>query len=170
MQHRGSSPPSRTISPPSYSRRRRFWAPISTVRETVADSVELTVRGHSYDALIAAGGTSDTLIGAAMALLRLNVPGMVIPCVAHGPSLRGNLGRFVGYMLEALGLAPLGATDSFETTGDDAICERWGEQTVALLDHRVRVRSLITCARFSTAQRWPRQQAAAQYFSCTSRR
>ena len=42
-------------------------------REVIADSVELTMRGHCYDALIGIGGCDKTLPGLMMAMLRLNV-------------------------------------------------------------------------------------------------
>ncbi|HTR01333.1 MAG TPA: dihydroxy-acid dehydratase [Candidatus Acidoferrum sp.] len=47
-------------------------------RELIADSVEMVVRGHAYDALIAYGGCDKTLPALMMALLRLNVPGAFI--------------------------------------------------------------------------------------------
>ncbi len=43
-------------------------------REVIADSVELTVRGHSYDALVGLAGCDKSLPGMMMAMLRLNVP------------------------------------------------------------------------------------------------
>ena len=43
-------------------------------RECIADSVELTVRGHSYDALVGLAGCDKSLPGMMMAMLRLNVP------------------------------------------------------------------------------------------------
>src|SRR6202167_6484610 len=43
-------------------------------REIIADSVELTMRGHSYDALIGLAGCDKSLPGLMMAMLRLNVP------------------------------------------------------------------------------------------------
>jgi dihydroxy-acid dehydratase len=43
-------------------------------RETIADSVELTVRGHAYDALVTLAGCDKTLPGMMMAMLRLNIP------------------------------------------------------------------------------------------------
>jgi dihydroxy-acid dehydratase len=47
-------------------------------RETIADSVELTVRGHAYDALIGIAGCDKSLPGMMMAMLRLNVPSIFI--------------------------------------------------------------------------------------------
>jgi dihydroxy-acid dehydratase len=43
-------------------------------REVIADSIELTIRGHSYDALIGIAGCDKSLPGMMMAMLRLNVP------------------------------------------------------------------------------------------------
>ncbi len=43
-------------------------------REAIADSVELTMRGHSYDALVGLAGCDKSLPGLMMAMLRLNVP------------------------------------------------------------------------------------------------
>lgn len=47
-------------------------------RETIADSVELTVRGHAYDALIGLAGCDKSLPGMMMAMVRLNVPSVFI--------------------------------------------------------------------------------------------
>ncbi|MDA5193299.1 dihydroxy-acid dehydratase [Govanella unica] len=43
-------------------------------REVIADSVELTIRGHSYDAMVCLAGCDKSLPGMMMAMLRLNVP------------------------------------------------------------------------------------------------
>jgi dihydroxy-acid dehydratase len=43
-------------------------------RDLIADSVELTVRGHCYDALIGLAGCDKSLPGMMMAMLRLNIP------------------------------------------------------------------------------------------------
>ena len=43
-------------------------------REIIADSTELTVRGHCYDALVGLAGCDKSLPGLMMAMLRLNVP------------------------------------------------------------------------------------------------
>ena len=47
-------------------------------RELIADSVDLVVRAHGYDALVAFGGCDKTLPGLMMALVRLNVPGVFL--------------------------------------------------------------------------------------------
>ena len=43
-------------------------------REVIADSIELTMRGHCYDALVGIAGCDKSLPGMMMAMLRLNVP------------------------------------------------------------------------------------------------
>ena len=43
-------------------------------REVIADSVELTMRGHCYDALVGLAGCDKSLPGLMMAMVRLNVP------------------------------------------------------------------------------------------------
>ena len=59
-------------------------------REVIADSVELTMRGHSYDALVGVAGCDKSLPGMMMAMLRLNVPsvfmygGSILPGRFHG--------------------------------------------------------------------------------------
>ncbi|MFZ1991439.1 MAG: dihydroxy-acid dehydratase [Alphaproteobacteria bacterium] len=59
-------------------------------REVIADSVELTVRGHCYDAVVGVAGCDKALPGLMMAMLRLNVPsvflygGSILPGRFHG--------------------------------------------------------------------------------------
>jgi dihydroxy-acid dehydratase len=47
-------------------------------REVIADSVELTMRGHCYDALVGVAGCDKSLPGMMMAMLRLNVPSVFL--------------------------------------------------------------------------------------------
>ena len=47
-------------------------------REVIADSVELSMRGHCYDALLAFAGCDKSLPGMMMAMLRLNVPAIFV--------------------------------------------------------------------------------------------
>src|ERR1700685_4057721 len=59
-------------------------------REVIADSVELTMRGHCYDALVGLAGCDKSLPGMMMSMLRLNVPsvfmygGSILPRKFHG--------------------------------------------------------------------------------------
>ncbi len=47
-------------------------------REVIADSIELSVRGHCYDALIGFAGCDKSLPGMMMAMLRINVPSIFV--------------------------------------------------------------------------------------------
>jgi dihydroxy-acid dehydratase len=47
-------------------------------REVIADSIELLVRGHMFDGIVALVACDKTIPGAAMALLRLNIPGVIL--------------------------------------------------------------------------------------------
>jgi dihydroxy-acid dehydratase len=47
-------------------------------REVIADSVELTMRGHGYDALVGLAGCDKSLPGMMMVMCRLNVPAIFI--------------------------------------------------------------------------------------------
>jgi dihydroxy-acid dehydratase len=47
-------------------------------REAIADTVELTMRGHAYDALVGLAGCDKSLPGMMMAMVRLNVPSVFI--------------------------------------------------------------------------------------------
>ena len=59
-------------------------------REVIADSIELVGRGHMFDAVVSIVGCDKTLPGAAMALVRLGIPGIVV----YGGSI--DPGRFKG--------------------------------------------------------------------------
>ncbi len=60
-------------------------------REIIADSIELLGRGHMFDAMVALVGCDKTIPGAGMALLRLNVPSIVL----YGGSIAA--GNFKGH-------------------------------------------------------------------------
>src|SRR5258706_9263787 len=47
-------------------------------RDLIADSIELVARGHMFDGIVALVACDKTIRGAAMALLRLNLPGLVL--------------------------------------------------------------------------------------------
>ena len=80
-------------------------------RETIADSVELTIRGHSYDALVGVAGCDKSLPGMMMAMLRLNVPSVFL----YGGSILP--GQFEGKdvtvldVFEAVGAHAAGSND-----------------------------------------------------------
>ncbi|MBI3940477.1 MAG: dihydroxy-acid dehydratase [Acidobacteria bacterium] len=59
-------------------------------REVIADSIELVGRGHMFDAMVALVGCDKTIPGAAMALIRLDLPSLIL----YGGSIEA--GRFHG--------------------------------------------------------------------------
>ena len=67
-------------------------------REVIADSIELVARGHMFDALVVLVGCDKTIPGGAMALLRLDVPGLVL----YGGSIQP--GSFRGQPVTILNL------------------------------------------------------------------
>jgi dihydroxy-acid dehydratase len=77
-------------------------------RETIADSIELVVRGHLLDGLVCIVGCDKTIPAAVMALCRLDVPGLVLYSGSIAP------GRFRGRdvtiqdVFEAVGAAAAG--------------------------------------------------------------
>jgi dihydroxy-acid dehydratase len=62
-------------------------------REVIADSVELTMRGHAYDAMVGLAGCDKALPGMMMAMVRLNVPsvflygGSILPGIYKGKDI-----------------------------------------------------------------------------------
>src|SRR6201997_4091480 len=76
-------------------------------REVIADSVELTMRGHCYDALVGIAGCDKSLPGMMMAMVRLNVPSIFI----YGGSILP--GTFKG--------KPVTVQDVFEAVGKHSV-------------------------------------------------
>ena len=88
-------------------------------REAIADTVELTMRGHCYDALVGLAGCDKSLPGMMMAMVRLNVPSVFIyggsilpgraPAGADVPEDFANRDLTVQDMFEAVGRQQNGA-------------------------------------------------------------
>ncbi len=85
-------------------------------REVIADSVELTMRGHGYDAIVGLAGCDKSLPGMMMAMVRLNVPAIFI----YGGSILP--GSFKGQ--------PVTVQDVFEAVGKHSV----GDMSDADLD------------------------------------
>ncbi len=75
-------------------------------REVVADSIELVVRGHLFDAVVALSGCDKTIPGTVMALARLNLPSLML----YGGSIMP--GQFQGHQVSI--------QDVFEAVGAHA--------------------------------------------------
>ncbi|HEV7265690.1 MAG TPA: dihydroxy-acid dehydratase [Falsiroseomonas sp.] len=72
-------------------------------RDIIADSVELTMRGHCYDALVGLGGCDKTLPGLMMAMVRLNVPSVFMYGGSIMPGRHNNRDVTVLDVFEAVG-------------------------------------------------------------------
>jgi dihydroxy-acid dehydratase len=92
-------------------------------REVIADSVELTMRGHSYDAIVGLAGCDKSLPGMMMAMVRLNTPSVFI----YGGSILP--GRYKG--------RDITVQDMFEAVGK--------HQAGELSDAELRVMEAVAC-------------------------
>lgn len=104
-------------------------------REVIADSVELTVRGHGYDALVGFAGCDKSLPGLMMAMVRLNVPSVFM----YGGSILP--GKYKGRDVTVV--------DVFEAVGKHAIGEMSDEELEEL--ERVACPSAGSCGGQFTA-------------------
>jgi dihydroxy-acid dehydratase len=83
-------------------------------REVITDSIELVVRGHSFDGLVVLVGCDKTIPAGAMALARLNIPGLVLYNGSISP------GRFRGKDVTILDVfEAIGAHGAGRITDDD---------------------------------------------------
>jgi dihydroxy-acid dehydratase len=87
-------------------------------REVIADSIELVARGHMFDGIVALVACDKTIPGAAMALLRLNVPGVVL----YGGTILP--GRYKGHDITI--------QDVFEAVGANAAGKMSDDELLAI--------------------------------------
>ncbi|HEX5980091.1 MAG TPA: dihydroxy-acid dehydratase, partial [Thermoleophilaceae bacterium] len=90
-------------------------------REVIADSIELVVRGHMFDAVVALSGCDKTIPGCVMALARLDVPGLML----YGGSIAP--GRWKG--------RDVTIQDVFEGIGAHAAGDLTGDELTDLENH-----------------------------------
>lgn len=83
-------------------------------REVIADSIELAVRGHSLDGVLILCGCDKTIPAAAMALVRMDVPG----CILYGgtimPGRKDGQDLSIQDVFEAVGAHACGSIDDAE--------------------------------------------------------
>jgi dihydroxy-acid dehydratase len=113
-------------------------------REAIADSVELTMRGHCYDAIVGLAGCDKSLPGMMMVMVRLNVPSVFI----YGGSILP--GRYKGRdltvqdLFEAVGQNQAGNLSEAELKIMEAVaCPSSG----SCGGHRAGAAQLLGCAR-----------------------
>jgi len=82
-------------------------------REAIADTVELTMRGHCYDALVGLAGCDKSLPGMMMAMVRLNVPSVFI----YGGSILPGKAPQIDDIPEEFRSRDLTVQDMFEAVG-----------------------------------------------------
>jgi dihydroxy-acid dehydratase len=90
-------------------------------REVIADSIELVARGHMFDAVVCLVGCDKTIPGGAMALLRLNIPGLML---YGGTIMPGRFeGRDVTYqdVIEGVGAVAAGKMSDAELAALEAV-------------------------------------------------
>ncbi len=82
-------------------------------REAIADTVELTMRGHCYDAIVGLAGCDKSLPGMMMAMVRLNVPSVFI----YGGSILPGKAPQIDEVPEDFRTRDLTVQDMFEAVG-----------------------------------------------------
>ncbi len=92
-------------------------------REVIADSIELVGRGHMFDAIVALTACDKTTPGAAMALVRLNVPSLVLYGGSIAPGKLGGEDLTIVDVYEAIGAHAAGKIDDARLTAiENAAC------------------------------------------------
>src|SRR5215831_18035806 len=92
-------------------------------REVIADSIELCGRGYLFDAMVALVGCDKTIPGAAMALRRLDIPGVVLYGGSIAAGRWGGRDLTVQDVFEAVGAAAAGKMTAADLRAiEDAAC------------------------------------------------
>jgi dihydroxy-acid dehydratase len=92
-------------------------------RELVADSIELVTRSHMFDAIVCIVGCDKTIPGAGMALLRMNLPGVVLYGGSIAPGKLGGRDLTIVDVFEAVGQHAVGKiTDAELRAIEDYAC------------------------------------------------
>jgi dihydroxy-acid dehydratase len=128
-------------------------------REVVADSIELVTRGHCLDGVVVLVGCDKTIPAAAMALARLDIPGMVIYGGSIMPGTHNGIpitigagacgGQFtantMAQVMTALGLSPMGVNDIPAVHPDKLEAMRTcGEMVVKRIKEGQSAREMVT--------------------------
>src|SRR5579884_3795701 len=83
-------------------------------REIIADSFELVARGYGFDAMVALVACDKTIPAAGMALLRLDIPGIVLYGGSIAPGRYKDRDLTIGDVFEAIGQHAAGTIDDAE--------------------------------------------------------
>jgi len=85
-------------------------------REVIADSIELAARGHCLDGVVVLVGCDKTIPAAAMALARLDIPGLVIYGGSIMPGRHKGIPVTIQDVFQAVGAHAAGSIDEAELT------------------------------------------------------
>jgi dihydroxy-acid dehydratase len=92
-------------------------------REVIADSIEVVVRGHSFDGIVVLVGCDKTIPAGAMALARLNLPGLAFYNGSIGPGKLDGKDLTILDVFEAVGAHGAGKIDDARLKAiEDAAC------------------------------------------------
>ena len=92
-------------------------------RELIADSIELVARGYGFDAIVALVACDKTIPAAGMALLRLDVPAVVLYGGSIAPGRYRDRDLTIGDVFEAIGAHAAGKIDDAELKAiENAAC------------------------------------------------
>jgi dihydroxy-acid dehydratase len=89
-------------------------------REVIADSIELVARGHSFDGLVLVVGCDKTIPAAAMALCRLDLPGLILYSGTIAAGRHRGRDITVQDVFEAVGAHAAGSVDDAELEAVEA--------------------------------------------------
>ena len=96
-------------------------------REVIADSIELVCRGQMFDAAVCIVGCDKTIPGAAMALARLDIPGLILYGGTIAPGKWNGKDVLIGDVFEAVGAHAAGKmTDAELKALEDVACPAAG--------------------------------------------
>jgi dihydroxy-acid dehydratase len=96
-------------------------------REVIADSIELVCRGQMFDAVVCVVGCDKTIPGAAMALARLDLPGLILYGGTIAPGKFRGKDVLIGDVFEAVGAHAAGKmTDADLKALEDVACPAAG--------------------------------------------
>jgi len=92
-------------------------------RELIADSIELVARGYGFDAMVALVACDKTIPAAGMALLRLDIPGIILYGGSIAPGRYRDRDLTIGDVFEAIGAHAAGRIDDAELKAiENAAC------------------------------------------------
>jgi dihydroxy-acid dehydratase len=136
-------------------------------RELIADSIELVCRGQLFDAVVCVVGCDKTIPAAAMALARMDLPGLVlyggttdqelhdlenVACPSAGACGGQYTANTMSTVMEIIGLSPMGfnSVPAMEARKDEAAF-RCGDVVMNLLRNGILPRRILTRAAFENA-------------------